>query len=220
MSNVNPDEVRGLRPMPDHVKRGLYNVARGGIGLKAAYRLMWFREEHPDWGIETQAIAAEADFAFFRAVVKDETGRVLATAHKSVKATEFPNGHIEKAETGAVARALELVGYGTEFGEFDESDVSDASPQASRGRSSAPRPAPAAAPRPQAKPAPTSTGNGDAITEPQKEAIKNLCQRKSLQVGDVLQERYSTSALGALTQGQASELIRDLNQRETKAATA
>jgi hypothetical protein len=177
---------------------------------------MWFREDHPNWGIETQAIAAESDFAFFRAVVRDEAERIVATGHKSVRAADFPGGHIEKAETGAIARALELLGYGTEFGEFDESDVTEGSQTSSRSRTSARPSAPAAAPK--KAPAAATNGHGDAITGPQKDAITNLCQRKHLDLASLLQEKCQTTELSALTQGQASELIRSLN--ETKSAAA
>src|SRR5207244_7317493 len=52
-------------------------------------------------------------FVVFRAAIKDGKGG-SATATKSEKAASFPD-YIEKAETGAVGRALAMLGYGTQF---------------------------------------------------------------------------------------------------------
>src|SRR5262249_3254316 len=59
-------------------------------------------------------------FVIFRAVVRDGTGG-MATGTKSEKAASFPD-FIEKAETGAIGRALAGLGYGTQFtgDELDE----------------------------------------------------------------------------------------------------
>ena len=57
-----------------------------------------------------------------KAVIKDATGRVIATAHKKETEAGFPD-YIEKAETGAIGRALAMCGYGTlQAPEFDESE--------------------------------------------------------------------------------------------------
>jgi hypothetical protein len=52
-------------------------------------------------------------YARFRAVVTNGKGG-RATATKSENAASFPD-YIEKAETGAVGRALAMLGYGTQF---------------------------------------------------------------------------------------------------------
>jgi len=52
-------------------------------------------------------------YARFRAVVTDGKGG-RATGTKSENAASFPD-YIEKAETGAVGRALAMLGYGTQF---------------------------------------------------------------------------------------------------------
>ncbi len=52
-------------------------------------------------------------YARFRAIVTDGKGG-RATATKSENAASFPD-YIEKAETGAVGRALAMLGYGTQF---------------------------------------------------------------------------------------------------------
>jgi len=84
---------------------------------------VWFREEHPDWSIETEFLSIDAHAACARAVIKDATGRIIATSHKTESENNFPD-FMEKAETGAIGRALALIGYGTQFcaDELDEGD--------------------------------------------------------------------------------------------------
>ena len=95
---------------------------KGKDYLQVAYRLVWFREEHPDWAIETLRIEGSADYSIFTAIIKDASGRVMATAHKSETSQGFAD-HLEKAETGAIGRALALCGYGTQFtDDLDEGD--------------------------------------------------------------------------------------------------
>lgn len=114
--------------------------------LPVAWRLVWFRSVCPEGTIETEIVHLDLDreteeesyqwnnesrrsekivkrapgFAMFRAIVKDGKGGV-ATGTKSEKAASFPD-FVEKAETGAIGRALAALGYGTQFtgDEFDE----------------------------------------------------------------------------------------------------
>ena len=107
--------------------------------LPVAWRLVWFREHCPDGSIETEMVHLDLDreteeegyawnnesrrsekvikrangLAVFRATVKDGKGGI-ATGTKSEKAASFPD-YIEKAETGAIGRALAALGYGTQF---------------------------------------------------------------------------------------------------------
>lgn len=95
---------------------------RGKPYLQVAHRLVWFREEHPDWAIETEITRLENNAALSRATIKDATGRIVATGHKYEDTKGFGD-FIEKAETGSIGRALALCGYGTQFApEFDEED--------------------------------------------------------------------------------------------------
>lgn len=95
---------------------------KGKKYLEAAYRVLWAREEHADWGFETEFLQLGPDLAIAKATIKDGSGRVLAQATK----TETPAGFadfVEKAETGAIGRALALCGYGTQFAlELDEGE--------------------------------------------------------------------------------------------------
>ena len=107
--------------------------------LPVQWRLVWFREQCPQGTIETEMLHLDLDreteeegyawnndtrrsekvvkrangLAVFRAVVTDGKGGT-ATGTKSEKAASFPD-YIEKAETGAIGRALAALGYGTQF---------------------------------------------------------------------------------------------------------
>ncbi len=115
--------------------------------LPVQQRLVWFREECPDGTIETRIehIDFEAEFeekkwkynrekkksepyidkakgvVIFHAVVTTGKGGV-AHGTKMEKAVSFGDW-IEKAESGAIGRALAALGYGTQFSgrEWDES---------------------------------------------------------------------------------------------------
>ena len=90
--------------------------------LPVSARLIWFREIHPSWGIDTRPVAldVEKQYAVFEASVFDETGRLMAKGTKMEDIRGFPD-YIEKAETGAIGRALAVCGFGTQFApELDE----------------------------------------------------------------------------------------------------
>lgn len=102
----------------------LIKVQGGRNYLPVADRLIWFREDHPDWGISTSVILLdnEKGRAVFHAEIIDETGRLVSSGSKAETAKGFED-FIEKAETGAVGRALGMLGYGTQFTpEFDEGE--------------------------------------------------------------------------------------------------
>lgn len=89
---------------------------QGKVYLPVAQRIVWFREVHPDWGIETQSleINSEKQYAIFQATIRNEQGRIMAMATKREDVKGFGD-FIEKSETGAVGRALALCGFGTQF---------------------------------------------------------------------------------------------------------
>lgn len=138
-----PDEVHeeasAKRRMPATLKPYLLRIQGGKMYLPAAYRVVWLRDECPQWGITTSVTEGgqEAGFATVMAVVSDETGRTIATAHKTETKADFPAGWVEKAETGAVARALSFAGFGTQFSDdLDEGRLAD-SPQPVCGKEAA-----------------------------------------------------------------------------------
>lgn len=111
--------------MAFNVNRYLIRVRGGQQYLPVSARLIWFREERPDWSIETHPL--HLDFAegvaVFQATVKDTTGRVIASATKMETRSDFAD-FVEKAETGAIGRVLAMCGFGTQFAlEISEGDV-------------------------------------------------------------------------------------------------
>ncbi len=114
--------------------------------LPVQWRLAWFREACPQGTIDTEELEVDLDremeeevevwneethtnekiikrakgYARYKATVTDGKGG-RATGTKTEKAVSFPD-YVEKAETGAIGRALAALGYGTQFtgDEFNE----------------------------------------------------------------------------------------------------
>jgi hypothetical protein len=90
--------------------------------LPVAARIAWFRREHPLWSIITEVEQLADKAVVMKATIKDMLGTVIATARKKETEIGFPD-YIEKAETGAIGRALAMCGYGTlQAPEFDEQE--------------------------------------------------------------------------------------------------
>lgn len=89
--------------------------------LEVKWRIVWMREDHKNWGIETEIVNSVAGAVQMKATIKDENGKVIAQAHKMETKAGFQD-YLEKAETGAIGRALAMCGYGTQFtgDELDE----------------------------------------------------------------------------------------------------
>lgn len=95
---------------------------KGKDYLQVAHRLVWFREEKPNWSIETEYVQLTDTYAIAKATIRDETGRIMAQAHKREDKTHFQD-FTEKSQTGAIGRALALVGFGTAFSpDLDEGE--------------------------------------------------------------------------------------------------
>jgi hypothetical protein len=100
---------------------------KGKQYLPVAPRIAWFREEHPDWTIMTYAVPelSGIDYCTFAAEIHDASGRLIAKAHKTEHEKHFAD-YREKAETGAIGRALALCGYGTLFAQELEEPITPA----------------------------------------------------------------------------------------------
>lgn len=92
----------------------------GGEYLDVKWRLLWLRKEHPDAQITTELVEHDGQMAIFKATVTVPSGG-KATGYGSETASDFPD-FIEKAETKAIGRALNALGYGAQFGEATRSD--------------------------------------------------------------------------------------------------
>jgi len=129
-------------------KQHVIRVRGGQEYLEVKWRLVWFRDEHPDWGIETQPIEIniQEGRAIFAARVVNAEGRLMATGTKMETRGDFGD-FVEKAETGAIGRALAMCGYGTQFApELAEgARIVDAPVQRQQRGEQKPQPAPAEA---------------------------------------------------------------------------
>ncbi len=95
--------------------------------LQIVHRIVWFREQYPQWTIDTHPVQIDATIAIMSASIKDETGRVLSKAHGAQLAKSFP-AYIEKAESKSVGRALGFLGFGTAHAqELEDEDQKDLS---------------------------------------------------------------------------------------------
>lgn len=105
-----------VRRLPEKVRKLLIKVQGGRDYLTVAGRLLWLREEHPDWGIETNPVVADIEKGvfIFHAVLRDGEGKIISSGTKMETVRGFADA-CEKSETGAIGRALGAAGYGTEF---------------------------------------------------------------------------------------------------------
>ena len=123
-----PVTVDDKKPMFGRPKKDkMITVRGGGQYLKARDRIVWLRgepEQHPDWTIDTipeevvrgtykSKNEVVGGYARIRSNIYDETGRLIASGVKTEFSERFMD-FVEKAETGAIARALAVAGYGTE----------------------------------------------------------------------------------------------------------
>ena len=131
-ADIVPPKGKGDEPVswtPD--SEDFINL-KGKAYLPARRRIQWMRglpDPHPDWTIDTEIVRhevgkltkpgpvgvgrVESGYAVVRANVFDAEGRLIATGLKSEYSENFTD-YLEKAETGAIARALAVAGYGTE----------------------------------------------------------------------------------------------------------
>lgn len=91
---------------------------KGRDYLMVAYRIQWFNEANTNFTVHTEPVLVNDDQTIFRATISvyDKEGKPIksATATKRETKKDFPD-HTEKAETGAIGRALLMLGYGTQF---------------------------------------------------------------------------------------------------------
>ncbi len=176
-----------------------YNVQVKDDYLEVKWRLVWFRDRYPNGTIETQEMCVDLDrevtierrkwnadkkknemvavtakgYARMKATVCTGEGG-QATGTKTETAVDFPD-FVEKAETGAIGRALAALGFGTQFtgGELDEGTHIVDSPVRHENPTDAPEeksvsqmPVPVARDKEETSPA----------SEQQLSSIRKLCQ--------------------------------------------
>ncbi len=77
-------------------------------------RIVWFREEHPNYTIRSEIINMGTDSVIMKAQILDETGRLLSEGIKYEDKAGFFD-YLEKCESSAIGRALAFLGYGTQY---------------------------------------------------------------------------------------------------------
>jgi hypothetical protein len=216
--------------------------SRNGMAdyLPVQWRLVWFREMCPQGTIDTEELEVDLDremeeevdvwneetrrnekvvkrakgYARYKAVVTDGKGG-RATGTKTEKAVSFPD-FVEKAETGAIGRALAALGYGTQFtgDEFDERHrIVDApvnrapSVPTTESRSNGQRPILSTTPKVAEKKASYNASNPDEANQPVTEAQLASIRRLYERLGK--EEPESTRAMNYVG---AKELIVQLSQ--------
>ena len=100
---------------------------KGQQYLEVKWRVVWFREEHPEGYIKTELVEhdAQGGLAVFRAqagYTLADGREVYATGYGSETRKDFGD-YLEKSETKSVGRALAMLGYGTaQAMELDEGE--------------------------------------------------------------------------------------------------
>jgi hypothetical protein len=173
---------------------------KGKDYLQVAHRLVWFREEKPNWGIDTRVHVLDDALAVVEATILDEAGNLKARGFKMQGAKGFAQ-YLEKAESGAIGRALAFLGYGTQHAqELEEDDdtpmgqLSD-SPMASRpigAGARAPIPAAPKSGAPENKAAPSKTSlSPETISEAQAKRLFAIASTAGFS-NDQIKDQLST----------------------------
>ena len=147
--SIQEDEAGDRGPGFDPTRYMRQLRGRGGAQdyLDVKWRLLWLRREHPDAEIITEHVKIDETSAIFKATVSLPSGG-RATGYGSETAGDFGD-FIEKAETKAIGRALNALGYGAQFAEGDEEPVPPGTIRpAMQSRPNDGRPATSAAPIP------------------------------------------------------------------------
>lgn len=174
---------------------------KGKKYLPVAARLIWFREDHPDYSIETEIIERIEGGAILKATIKNAEGQVLSTAHKMETKQGFSD-YLEKAETGSIGRGLALIGYGTQFTlDLEEGNRLADAPQTTK------KPATGAVSAPKAPAKPPFTLSA---TDKQLSAIGFIGVKMGKNMDEVMDQLckvYKVETVEEITKQQASDVI-------------
>lgn len=96
----------------------------GKTYLTVAYRVSQFRENHVDWGIETEIVEAGDSLVVMKASIKNPEGKIVGTGHAEENRNSSQinrTSALENCETSAIGRALAACGFGgTEYASANE----------------------------------------------------------------------------------------------------
>ena len=183
---------------------------KGKQYLQVMWRLVWFREEHPDWTIRTEMMQCSDTSAIFRAEVRNDEDRVLSTGYGSESVKDFKD-FLEKAETKSVGRALAMLGYGTQFApELDEEERIVDSPVPKKKAEAKVIDHPTAADvQKLAAEAAEKLTPVKMVTDAQVANIQTLARERNVLAQQIYQ-RYKIKSIKELTYDQANSCIKDL----------
>lgn len=98
---------------------------KGKDYLEVKWRLVWFRDTHPQGQILTDLVTVSDVAVIMKATILNGEGQVLSTGYGSAPLANkavWSGREIEKAETAAIGRALAHAGFGTQFTDEEEGD--------------------------------------------------------------------------------------------------
>lgn len=208
---VDEGERRRFNP-----REHLVNIRGKGEYLEVKWRLVWFRSEHPDGIIETQAIEIGEGYAIFKATVSIPGGG-SATGYGSETVGDFRD-HLEKSETKSLGRALAALGYGTQFTQDFVMENQDGTPHV------------VDAPVERTQRGPVQAGGRDggvgpagstAVTERQVKFIHALareCRLDDDALADWSEELFQERDITVLSRRDAGALIEALQRRRNEQA--
>lgn len=162
---------------PKGTKLPVLNL-KGKNYIQVAWRVVWFREDHPFGRIDSECVEQNDKYVIYKASISipwDNTYRKLSDSIKREDFAHFSDAH-EKAQTGAIGRALALCGYGTQFApELDEQDrIVDAPlPRKSEAKYEAETYF-------EALPEATKSGTGNLISEKQRKRLFAISKKHNL----------------------------------------
>lgn len=92
---------------------------KGKEYVEVNQRLLYFRKEskYDGWTVENDIIAVDSESCIVKTSIKDQTGKVVASAHAQEDRTSShinKTSFVENCETSAVGRALAMLGIGIE----------------------------------------------------------------------------------------------------------
>jgi hypothetical protein len=196
---------------------------KGKPYLQVAHRLVWLVDDADHYTIDTHFHKLEETYAVVQATIKlmDRGGNTLKSASATKRETmkDFPD-FIEKAETGAIGRALAMLGFGTQFStqDLDEGDRLADAPTAISGppktdsHKAAPSPkSPVAAPGPVSK-GPEAAKPEDPskmislVNSKVKVVVQGLKLRTQEQLDERLNSRFGSADISKLNSAQLAEI--------------
>lgn len=102
---------------------------KGNEYVEVNERVKHFIKKYVGWSIETELLSNIDGVCVFKALIRDETGRVMSTGHAYEKeSSSFINktSYIENCETSAVGRALGFLGIGIDASIASSDEVANA----------------------------------------------------------------------------------------------